>query len=527
VIEGPLMDGMKIVGDLFGSGKMFLPQVVKSARVMKRAVAYLEPYMEAEKEQARQQGTAGADRGHGKIVLATVKGDVHDIGKNIVGVVLGCNNYQVIDLGVMVPAAKILDTAVTEDADAVGLSGLITPSLDEMVNVAAEMQRRGLKLPLLIGGATTSRQHTAVRIAPAYDGTTVHVLDASRVAGVVSDLLDDDRAASLAASNQVDQQQLRDKHEATQRRPLLSLARARANPERLDFDDLPVPAFTGLRTIEPDLVTLRDLIDWQFFFLAWELKGKYPAILKEPAARELFDDANSLLAEIVAEGKFRARGGYGFWPAHSAGDDIVVEPGGGSVRLPMLRQQTAKPAGRPNRCLADFLAPAADHLGGFAVAIHGADELAASYEARGDDYSSIMVKALADRFAEAFAEHIHLLARRDWYEPDATPDPDHLLAERFRGIRPAFGYPACPDHSPKRILFDLLDAGQFGMTLTESCAMWPAASVSGLLFAHPGARYFTVGRIGRDQAADYARRQGVSLREAERWLRPNLAYDPQ
>ena len=527
VIEGPLMDGMKIVGDLFGSGKMFLPQVVKSARVMKRAVAYLEPYMEAEKEQARQQGTAGADRGHGKIVLATVKGDVHDIGKNIVGVVLGCNNYQVIDLGVMVPAAKILDTAVTEDADAVGLSGLITPSLDEMVHVAAEMQRRGLKLPLLIGGATTSRQHTAVRIAPAYDGTTVHVLDASRVAGVVSDLLDDDRAASLAASNQVDQQQLRDKHEATQRRPLLSLARARANPERLDFDDLPVPAFTGLRTIEPDLVTLRDLIDWQFFFLAWELKGKYPAILKEPAARELFDDANSLLAEIVAEGKFRARGGYGFWPAHSAGDDIVVEPGGGSVRLPMLRQQTAKPAGRPNRCLADFLAPAADHLGGFAVAIHGADELAASYEARGDDYSSIMVKALADRFAEAFAEHIHLLARRDWYEPDATPDPDHLLAERFRGIRPAFGYPACPDHSPKRILFDLLDAGQFGMTLTESCAMWPAASVSGLLFAHPGARYFTVGRIGRDQAADYARRQGVSLREAERWLRPNLAYDPQ
>jgi 5-methyltetrahydrofolate--homocysteine methyltransferase len=522
VIEGPLMDGMKIVGDLFGSGKMFLPQVVKSARVMKRAVAYLEPYMEAEKEQARQQGTAGADRGHGKIVLATVKGDVHDIGKNIVGVVLGCNNYQVIDLGVMVPAAKIL-----EDADAVGLSGLITPSLDEMVNVAAEMQRRGLKLPLLIGGATTSRQHTAVRIAPAYDGTTVHVLDASRVAGVVSDLLDDDRAASLAASNQVDQQQLRDKHEATQRRPLLSLARARANPERLDFDDLPVPAFTGLRTVEPDLVTLRDLIDWQFFFLAWELKGKYPAILKEPAARELFDDANSLLAEIVAEGKFRARGGYGFWPAHSAGDDIVVEPGGGSVRLPMLRQQTAKPAGRPNRCLADFLAPAADHLGGFAVAIHGADELAASYEARGDDYSSIMVKALADRFAEAFAEHIHLLARRDWYEPDATPDPDHLLAERFRGIRPAFGYPACPDHSPKRILFDLLDAGQFGMTLTESCAMWPAASVSGLLFAHPGARYFTVGRIGRDQAADYARRQGVSLREAERWLRPNLAYDPQ
>jgi 5-methyltetrahydrofolate--homocysteine methyltransferase len=527
VIEGPLMDGMKVVGDLFGSGKMFLPQVVKSARVMKRAVAYLEPYMEAEKERARLDGNAGAYRGHGKIVLATVKGDVHDIGKNIVGVVLGCNNYQVIDLGVMVPAARILDTAVTEGADAVGLSGLITPSLDEMVNVATEMQRRGLKLPLLIGGATTSRQHTAVRIAPAYDGTTVHVLDASRVAGVVGDLLDDDRSASLAISNRADQQQLRDKHEATQRRPLLPLARARANPDRLGFDDLPVPAFTGLRAVEPDLVTLRSLIDWQFFFLAWELKGKYPAILRQPAARELFDDANTLLDEIIANGQLRAQGGYGFWPAHSDGDDIVIEPGDGSVRLPMLRQQTAKPDGRTNRCLADFLAPAADHLGGFAVAIHGADELAASYEASGDDYQSIMVKALADRFAEAFAEYTHLQARRDWYEPDAALGDGDLLAERFRGIRPAFGYPACPDHSPKRILFGLLDAGQFGMTLTESCAMTPAASVSGLLFAHPGARYFTVGRIGRDQAADYARRQGVSLREAERWLRPNLSYDPQ
>ena len=521
------MDGMKVVGDLFGAGKMFLPQVVKSARVMKRAVAYLEPYMEAEKERARLDGNAGAYRGHGKIVLATVKGDVHDIGKNIVGVVLGCNNYQVIDLGVMVPAARILDTAVTEGADAVGLSGLITPSLDEMVNVATEMQRRGLKLPLLIGGATTSRQHTAVRIAPAYDGTTVHVLDASRVAGVVGDLLDDDRSASLAISNRADQQQLRDKHEATQRRPLLPLARARANPDRLGFDDLPVPAFTGLRAVEPDLVTLRSLIDWQFFFLAWELKGKYPAILRQPAARELFDDANTLLDEIIANGQLRAQGGYGFWPAHSDGDDIVIEPGDGSVRLPMLRQQTAKPDGRTNRCLADFLAPAADHLGGFAVAIHGADELAASYEASGDDYQSIMVKALADRFAEAFAEYTHLQARRDWYEPDAALGDGDLLAERFRGIRPAFGYPACPDHSPKRILFDLLDAGQHGMKLTESCAMTPAASVSGLLFAHPGARYFTVGRIGRDQAADYARRQGVSLREAERWLRPNLSYDPQ
>ncbi len=531
VIEGPLMDGMKIVGDLFGAGKMFLPQVVKSARVMKRAVAYLEPYMEAEKEQARRHGQAGAERGQGKIVLATVKGDVHDIGKNIVGVVLGCNNYQVIDLGVMVPAANILDTAVAEGADAVGLSGLITPSLDEMVNVATEMQRRGLKLPLLIGGATTSRQHTAVRIAPAYDGTTMHVLDAARVAGVVGDLLDDDRAQALAVSNEADQQQLREKHEATQRRPLLTLERARANPDRVPFDALPVPAFTGLRAVSPDLVTLRGLIDWQFFFLAWELKGKYPAILNQPVARELYEDANTLLDEIIAGGLFRAQGAYGLWRAHSEGDDILIDPGSpGSravLRVPMLRQQTAKPPGRPNRCLADYLAPAGDHLGGFAVAIHGAAELAGRYEASRDDYQSIMVKALADRLAEAFAEYTHLQARRDWYEPDANPGTGELLAEGFRGIRPAFGYPACPDHSPKRTLFGLLDAGALGMTLTESCAMTPAASVSGLLFAHPGARYFTVGRIGRDQAADYARRQGTSLREAERWLRPNLAYDPQ
>ena len=347
VIEGPLMDAMKVVGDLFGAGKMFLPQVVKSARVMKRAVAYLEPYMEAEKDQARREGRASAERGQGKIVLATVKGDVHDIGKNIVGVVLGCNNYEVIDLGVMVPAAVILDTAVTEGADAVGLSGLITPSLDEMVNVATEMQRRGLKLPLLIGGATTSRQHTAVRIAPAYDRTTVHVLDASRVAGVVSDLLDDDRAQALAASNHADQQRLREQHENKRQRPLLTLGRARANRDRVPFDDLPVPAFTGVRAVQPDLTSLRAMIDWQFFFLAWELKGKYPAILGQPAARDLFDDANTLLDQIIADGQFQASGGYGFWPARSDGDDILIDPNGRSIRLPMLRQQTAKPqAGR-------------------------------------------------------------------------------------------------------------------------------------------------------------------------------------
>jgi 5-methyltetrahydrofolate--homocysteine methyltransferase len=526
VIEGPLMDGMKTVGDLFGAGKMFLPQVVKSARVMKRSVAYLEPYMEAEKEQARLEGRVVTGRGQGKVVLATVKGDVHDIGKNIVGVVLGCNNYEVIDLGVMVPAAVILDTAVAEGADAVGLSGLITPSLDEMVTVATEMQRRGLKLPLLIGGATTSRQHTAVRVAPAYDGVTVHVLDASRVVGVVSDLLHAERAEQLAVSNRVEQERLREQHATRQRQPLLTLAQARANRERVSFDDLPVPAFTGVRTVQPELTDLRAMIDWQFLFLAWELKGKYPAILDQPVARELFDEANTLLDQIIADNALQARGAYGFWPAHSTGDDIVVDAGDG-VRFPMLRQQTTKPAGRPNRSLADYLAPAGDHLGGFAVAIHGAEALAATFEARDDDYRAIMVKALADRLAEAFAEHIHLRARRDWYEPDANPAIEDLHAERFRGIRPALGYPASPDHSQKRELFDLLDADRLGLGLTESFAMTPAAAVSGLLFAHRSARYFTVGRIGSDQTHDYALRRGLDLTEVERWLRPNLAYEPR
>jgi 5-methyltetrahydrofolate--homocysteine methyltransferase len=507
---------MKVVGDLFGAGKMFLPQVVKSARVMKRSVAYLEPYMEAEK--------AGADGGQGKIVLATVKGDVHDIGKNIVGVVLGCNNYEVVDLGVMVPAAKILDTAVAEGADAIGLSGLITPSLDEMVSVAAEMQRRGLKLPLLIGGATTSRQHTAVRIAPAYDATTVHVLDASRVTAVVSDLLDADRAEKLDAANRAEQERLRAQHANRERRPLLALTKARANRERVPFDDLPKPAFTGVRTVAPDLADLRRMIDWQFLFLAWELKGKYPAILDKPEARELYDDANTLLDQIIEAEDLHARGAYGFWPARSDGDDILLDSG---VRLPMLRQQTAKPEGRANRCLADYVAPAGDHLGGFAVTIHGADDLAAAHEARHDDYRAIMVKALADRLAEAFAEHLHLRARRDWYEPDADPAVEDLHAERFRGIRPALGYPASPDHGLKPALFDLLGAERLGMGLTESCAMTPAASVSGLLFAHPASRYFTVGRIGRDQAADYAERRGLGLADVERWLRPNLGYEPE
>ncbi|MGH3734848.1 MAG: methionine synthase [Micromonosporaceae bacterium] len=514
VIEGPLMDGMKIVGDLFGSGKMFLPQVVKSARVMKRAVAYLEPFMEKEK--------AGG-RGQGKVVLATVKGDVHDIGKNIVGVVLGCNNYEVIDLGVMVPADKILDTALAEGADAVGLSGLITPSLDEMVSVGTEMQRRGMRLPLLIGGATTSRQHTAVRIAPAYQAPTVHVLDASRVVGVVSDLLDPGRAATLDTENRAEQERLRQQYANRHAQPLLTLAEARANSEVVGVTDLPVPEFTGVRTLAPELTALREMIDWQFLFLAWELKGKYPAILEQPVARELFDDANTLLDQIIADGSLTPAGVYGFWPAHSDGDDIVLDSG---LRLPMLRQQTAKPEGRANRCLADYLAPAGDHLGGFAVAVHGAEELARRYEAASDDYGAIMVKALADRLAEAFAEHLHLRARREWFEPGADPAVEELHAERFRGIRPALGYPACPDHSEKRDLFALLGAAEVGIGLTESYAMTPAAAVSGLIFAHPQSRYFTVGRIGRDQTEDYAKRRGTDLADVERWLRPNLGYEP-
>ena len=530
VIEGPLMDGMKIVGDLFGSGKMFLPQVVKSARAMKRSVAYLEPYMQAEKEQAILEGRTDGGRTQGKIVMATVKGDVHDIGKNIVGVVLGCNNYDVIDLGVMVPAATILDTAIAEGACAVGLSGLITPSLDQMVSVAEEMQRRGLTLPLLIGGATTSRQHTAVRIAPAYDRPTVHVLDASRVVGVVSDLLDPVRSAELDKANRADQERLRTEHAGKQRRPVLPLWQAQANKEKVSFEDLAVPSFTGTRLIRPDLHRLRELIDWQFFFLAWELRGKYPAILAQPAARELFDEANVLLDEIIDTGALAAHAVYGFWPASADGDDIMVDAGSRlpGLRFPMLRQQMARTDTRPNRSLADYVAPSGstDHIGAFAVCITGAEVLAREYEAQNDDYRAITVKALADRLAEACAEYAHLEARRAWYEAAAEPTIEELHAERFRGIRPAFGYPACPDHSEKSKLVDLLEADRIGLALTESFAMTPAASVSGLLLAHPAARYFAVGRIGRDQVEDYAARKGVTVEEAEYWLRPNLAYEP-
>lgn len=509
VIEGPLMDGMRIVGDLFGSGRMFLPQVVKSARAMKRAVAYLEPYMEDEKAGGSAQG---------KVVLATVKGDVHDIGKNIVGVVLGCNNYEVIDLGVMVAAEKILDTATQEGAQVIGLSGLITPSLDQMVDVAKEMERRGLEVPLLIGGATTSRQHTAVRIAPEYSRETVHVLDASRVVDVVSGLLDPARRGAADTENRALQQRLREQHADKIRRPLLPLAAARANRVRVAFDDLPVPAFTGTRAIEPPIADLVPYIDWQFFFHAWDLKGKFPAILDHPAARELHDDALAVLRDLATDRALLARGVYGFWPARAEGDDVVLD----GTRFCFLRQQAENGDGRPNRCLADYVAPESDHGGAFAVAIHGADEVAAGFAAEHDDYRAIIVKALADRLAEAFAEWLHQRARRDWYAPDEQLDPAGLLGEGFRGIRPAFGYPACPDHSEKTKLFDLLGARSLGIELTESFAMTPAAAVSGIYLAHPEARYFAVGRIGNDQLEDYAGRKGEPVGEVERWLRQNL-----
>ncbi len=537
VIEGPLMNGMKVVGDLFGAGKMFLPQVVKSARAMKKAVAYLQPFMEADQVSGSMQG---------KIVLATVKGDVHDIGKNIVGVVLRCNSYDVIDLGVMVPCDTVLQTAMDEGADLVGLSGLITPSLDEMVFVAGEMKRRGMPTPLLIGGATTSRQHTAVKIAPAFDGSTVHVADASRVVDVVSGLLSPDRRAAFDADNRADQARLREQFARRGKRKLATYAEAQARPLRTDWEaaELPVPVFTGCRPIEAALDELAPYIDWTYFFAAWELKGRFPAILDDPsqgaAARELYDHARELLAEIVAARSLTARGVYGFWPANADGDDVVLlepdaSPGTGAaeiVRFPMLRQQESFGDDRPYRSLADFVAPRGlgltDYVGAFAVtAGTGVDALVARYERDHDDYRAIMVKALADRLAEAFAEMLHAGVRREWgYESGAALSNEDLIAERYRGVRPAFGYPACPDHSEKFKLFDLLDARSAGLDLTESAAMIPAASVSGLYFAHSESRYFTVGRIGADQVAAYAARKGLPVDDVERWLAANLAYDP-
>jgi 5-methyltetrahydrofolate--homocysteine methyltransferase len=519
VIEGPLMDGMKVVGDLFGAGKMFLPQVVKSARAMKRAVAYLQPYMEAEKE------ASGNQHVRGKLVLATVKGDVHDIGKNIVGVVLACNNYEVHDLGVMVPVEKILDTAIELGADAVGLSGLITPSLDEMVVVAKEMTRREFNIPLLIGGATTSKQHTAVRIAPAYSGSTVHVLDASRVIGVVSDLFDDKRRITFDRDNRTLQEKLRAQHSQS-RRALLTLDEARSKRLRLTFANLPKPPFAGKKVIEPKISQLREYIDWTFFFHAWELKGKFPAILDNPshgaAARELFGHANEMLDEIERKSWLRAKGVYGFWKACADGDDIVLENG---VRFPMLRQQVDHGDDKPYLSLADFVSQQNDHIGAFAVTAGlGLDEVVGRFTAEHDDYRAIMAKALADRLAEAFAEYLHEKVRSDWYDGPKLSN-DELIAEKYRGIRPAFGYPACPDHSEKHKLFDLLEARSIGMDLTESGAMTPTAAVAGLYFAHPQSKYFMVGKVGKDQVEDYARRKGMTVAQAERWLRPVLGYE--
>ena len=537
VIEGPLMDGMKVVGELFGAGKMFLPQVVKSARAMKRAVAHLEPFMAAEKAERLAAGGATERNNAGKILTATVKGDVHDIGKNIVGVVLGCNNYEVIDLGVMVSCDKILQAALEHQVDIIGLSGLITPSLDEMVFVASEMERRKMTLPLLIGGATTSPQHTAVKISPEYSQPTVHVPDASRVVDVVASLINPELKPAFERANRAHHVKLREQHAGKRERPTLLLDKARTNRLKLDFgggghpSGLPVPAFTGLKKVDVALVDLVPFIDWQFFFAAWELKGRFPAILKDAtigaAATELYGHAQALLKQIVDGKLIRARGVYGFWKANSQGDDIVLDTG---VRFPMLRQQEVIADNKPNRSLADFIAPAGsgvtDYLGAFAVTAGlGVDELVKKYEGKHDDYSAIIVKALADRFAEAFAEYLHAQARKDWGIVDQLSNDD-LIDEKFQGIRPAFGYPACPDHSEKTTLFDLLGARSVGLDLTESFAMTPASSVSGLYFSHPQSKYFAIQRIGRDQVTDYASRKGMEVSEVERWLRPVLAYEP-
>ena len=524
VIEGPLMDGMNVVGDLFGSGKMFLPQVVKSARVMKKAVAHLIPFIEAEKDLLPEEER----KAKGKIIMATVKGDVHDIGKNIVGVVLQCNGYDVIDLGVMVPWPTILAAANDNKADMIGLSGLITPSLDEMVTVAEEMQRAGMTMPLLIGGATTSKVHTALKIDPAYDGPVIHVLDASRAVGVASKLLSDTQRDAYVAEVEDEYIAVRDARAGRTTSELLSLEEARANAFVIDLAEKPdAPAMPGLHVFDDwSLSHLRQFIDWTPFFRAWELHGNYPAILTDEVvgetATQLFADANAMLDQIIAEKWLTARGACGLWPCGRDGDDIVLDNG---VRLPMLRQQVKKSRDRANMCLADFIDPAGDWIGGFAVGIHGIDSHSARFQADKDDYSDILLKALADRFAEAFAEALHQHVRKSlWgYAPHEQFDNAALIKEQYHGIRPAPGYPACPDHSLKPILFDLLDAPiTTGLTLTESFAMWPTAAVSGFYFGHPQAEYFGVARVGPDQVADYAARRGVDPATAERWLRPNL-----
>jgi 5-methyltetrahydrofolate--homocysteine methyltransferase len=541
VIEGPLMAGMSVVGDLFGAGKMFLPQVVKSARVMKKAVAHLTPYMEAEK--AERIAAGEVVKAQGKILLATVKGDVHDIGKNIVGVVLACNNYDVIDLGVMVPCERILERAKAEKADMIGLSGLITPSLDEMVHVAKEMERQGFTLPLLIGGATTSRAHTAVKIAPHYSQPVVHVLDASRAVPVTTSLLSDDGKAEFVAQHRADYEAIRQAHSAP-RQPLVSLevARSRRTPIEWRTEDLPTPSFTGVRVLDNfPLATLREYIDWTPFFHTWGLKGIYPRILDHAEqgaqARQIFTEANALLDVIIAQNLIAARGVYGLFPASAVGDDVEVytDPLHGEVveRFHFLRQQANREGSEPCRSLGDFIAPQAtgldDHIGAFAVTSGiGLKQLCDRFRADNDDYNAIMAEAIADRLAEAFAECLHKRVRDEWgYGLAENLTPEELIHEKYRGIRPAPGYPACPDHTEKGTIWRLLDVqANTGMTITESYAMWPGSSVSGLYFAHPESRYFSLGKIDRDQVADYAERKGMAVAEVERWLGPNLNYEP-
>jgi len=540
VIEGPLMAGMSVVGDLFGAGKMFLPQVVKSARVMKKAVAHLTPFMEAEKEARAAAGEVV--KAQGKIVLATVKGDVHDIGKNIVGVVLACNNYEVIDMGVMVPCEKILERAKAEKADMIGLSGLITPSLDEMVHVAREMERQGFKLPLLIGGATTSRAHTAVKIAPHYSEPVVHILDASRAVPVTTSLLSDQGKSAFVAQHRADYEALRKAHSAPKLSVVsLEAARKRRTPIEWRAEDLPVPAFTGVRVLDNfPLATLREFIDWSPFFHTWGLKGIYPRILEHEQhgaqARQVFSEGNALLDVLIEKKLITARGVYGFFPASATGDDVelytddtrkkVLE------RFHFLRQQSNKEGSEPCRCLADFIAPSEtglpDHIGAFAVTSGiGLKELCDSYRAKHDDYNAIMAEAIADRLAEAFAECLHKRVRDEWgYGCAEALSHADLVQEKYRGIRPAAGYPACPDHTEKGPLWRLLDVqANTGMLITESFAMWPGSSVSGLYFAHPESRYFSLGKIDRDQVADYSKRKGMNVAEVERWLGQNLNYD--
>ncbi len=541
VIEGPLMDGMGVVGDLFGAGKMFLPQVVKSARVMKKAVAHLTPFMEAEKAALAAAGEVV--KAQGKILLATVKGDVHDIGKNIVGVVLACNNFEVIDMGVMVPCEKILERAKTEKVDVIGLSGLITPSLDEMVHVAREMERQGFKLPLLIGGATTTRTHTAVKIAPNYSEPVVHVLDASRAVPVTTSLLSDEGKPAFVAQHRAEYEALRKAH-ASPRQSVVSLetARARRTPIEWRAEDVPTPSFTGVRALHDfSLATLREFIDWTPIFHAWGLKGVYPRIFEHETqgeqARQIFKDANALLDTIIEKKLITARGVYGFFPANAVGDDVELYTDDTRKtvldRFHFLRQQANREGSEPCRSLVDFIAPKEtglpDYIGAFAVTSGiGAKELCDKFREENDDYNAIMAEAIGDRLAEAFAECLHKQARDEWgYGRQEGLSNEDLIHEKYRGVRPAPGYPACPDHTEKGTIWSLLDVeANTGMKITESFAMWPGSSVSGLYFAHPQSRYFSLGKIDRDQVADYHERKGMSVAEVERWLGQNLNYDP-